>query len=104
MFCFCRYIVDAQLSEDAVTAIGAWVTSGGQAFITAGGGLLNEFNMTNAAMAKLLPVTQTGIWTGDWASRRNATIFYAKQDLPYAQKLDEVGNSQSHDSISNGSY
>ena len=84
------YIIDAQLSEASVAAIGAWVTAGGQAFVTAGGGMLNEYNMTNAAMAKLLPVTQTGIWTGSWASRHNATIFYAKQDLPYAEKLDEV--------------
>jgi hypothetical protein len=84
------YIVDAQLSEASVTAIAAWCTAGGQAFISSGGGMLNEYNMSNAAMAKLLPVQQSGIWTGTWASRRNATIFYAKQDLPYAETLDEV--------------
>ena len=84
------YIVDNQLTEAAVTAIAAWVTAGGNAFITAGGGMLNEYNMTNAAMAKLLPITQTGIWTGSVDSRKNATIYYAKQDLPYAPKLDEV--------------
>ena len=84
------YVVDAQISEAAVTAIGAWATAGGQVFMGAGAGMLNEYNLTNAAMATLLPVTQTGIWTGTADTGRNATIFYAKQDLPYAEKLDEV--------------
>lgn len=84
------YVVDAQISEAAATAIGAWATAGGQVFMTAGAGLLNEYNLTNAAMAALLPVTQSGTWTGTVDSGRNATIFYAKQDLAYAEKLDEV--------------
>ena len=41
-------------------------------------------------MAVLLPVKQTGLWTGAKVSRHNATIFFAKQDLPYAETLDEV--------------
>ena len=84
------YIIDSQISEAAVTAIGAWVNAGGHAFITAGGGMLNEFNLTNIAMQQLLPVTQSGIWTGTKQSRHNATIYFAKQDLPYAEVLDEV--------------
>jgi hypothetical protein len=84
------YVIDNQISEDAVTAIGAWATAGGQVFITSGGGMLNEYNLTNAAMAVLLPVKQTGLWTGAKVSRHNATIFFAKQDLPYAETLDEV--------------
>ena len=52
--------------------------------------MLNEYNMTNAAMAKLLPVEQSGVWYGTNDSRTNATIFFAKQDLPYAERLDEV--------------
>eukprot|EP01043_Picozoa_sp_COSAG02_P019910 COSAG02_NODE_971_length_15551_cov_4.415157_4_plen_204_part_00 len=83
-------MVDAQISEAAAAALGAWATAGGQVFMTAGAGLLNEYNLTNAAMAALLPITQSGIWTGTVDSGRNATIFYAKQDLPYAEKLDEV--------------
>eukprot|EP01051_Picozoa_sp_SAG22_P002603 SAG22_NODE_118_length_19263_cov_16.155813_15_plen_519_part_00 len=84
------YVIDNQISEDAVTAIGAWATAGGQVFITSGGGMLNEYNLTNAAMAALLPVKQTGLWTGAKVSRHNATVFFAKQDLPYAETLDEV--------------
>ena len=108
------FVVDAQISEAAVGAIGSWANAGGRAFITAGGGMLNEYNMTNEAMAALLPVKQEGIWTGAENSRRNgalppsslgscglltdklvvvpvaATIFFAKQDLPYAEKLDEA--------------
>ena len=52
--------------------------------------MLNEYNLTNAAMQALLPVAQAGIWTGSKSSRHNATIFFAKQDLPYAENLDEV--------------
>eukprot|EP01051_Picozoa_sp_SAG22_P014423 SAG22_NODE_1750_length_3660_cov_2.073013_2_plen_154_part_00 len=75
------FVVDAQVSEAAVAGIGAWAKAGGQAFITSGGGMLNEFNHSNFAMAALLPVTQSGIWTGSKRSRFNATIFYAKQDV-----------------------
>ena len=84
------FVVDAQISEAAVAGIGAWAKAGGQAFVTSGGGLLNEFNHSNSAMAALIPVTQSGVWTGSKHSRFNATIFYAKQDLAFVEKLDEV--------------
>ena len=68
------FVVDAQISEAAVGAIGSWANAGGRAFITAGGGMLNEYNMTNEAMAALLPVKQEGIWTGTENSRRNGAL------------------------------
>jgi hypothetical protein len=50
----------------------------------------------------LEPGTRSTIWAnpvrflfGSTQSRRNATIFYAKQDLAYADKLDEVRCSRS---------
>ena len=58
--------------------------------------MLNEYNMTNAAMAKLLPVEQSGIWTGMNDSRTNATISWTKQDLPYAERLDEISILDQH--------
>ena len=68
------FVVDAQISEAAVGAIGSWANAGGRAFITAGGGMLNEYNMTNEAMAALVPVKQEGIWTGTENSRRNGAL------------------------------
>ena len=52
------FIVDPQVSEEAVTAIGGWVNTGGHAYVTAGGAQLNEANQTNAAMQKLTGITQ----------------------------------------------
>ena len=52
------FIVDPQVSEEAVTAIGAWVNTGGHVYVTAGGAQLNEANQTNVAMNKLTGITQ----------------------------------------------
>lgn len=84
------YVVDQQVSEAAVTAIAAWVNAGGSAVFTAGAGLRNEFNATNAAAAALLGVQESGLWTGTRFSRHNASIHYAKQDLAFAEELDVV--------------
>ena len=66
------FIVDPQVSEEAVSAVAAWATSGGHVFVTAGGAQLSEANQTNVAMQKLQAgITQTGIWTGTRYSRHN---------------------------------
>ena len=52
------FVVDPQVSEEAVTAIGAWANTGGHVFVTAGAAQLNEANQTNAAMQKLTGITQ----------------------------------------------
>ena len=87
------YIVDNQVAEAAMSAVTAWVEAGGKVVVTAGGAQLNEYNMTNAATEALLPVVQQGIWTGSRYSRHNATIFLVKQELPFAETLDEVSAS-----------
>jgi hypothetical protein len=84
------FVVDPQVSEAAMGAISQWTSGGGRVAITAGGAQLNEYNMTNAATQKLLPVVQHGIWTGSRYSRHNATIFFVKQELPFAETLDQV--------------
>jgi hypothetical protein len=84
------FVVDPQVSEAAMSAISQWTSGGGRVAITAGGAQLNEYNMTNAATQKLLPVVQHGIWTGSRYSRHNATIFFVKQELPFAETLDQV--------------
>jgi hypothetical protein len=84
------YVIDPQVAESAVTAINAWVRTGGRAFLTAGAAQLNEANQTNAAAQKLIPVVQSGVWTGTRYSRHNASIFFIKEELPFAETLDEV--------------
>jgi|EP01047_Picozoa_sp_COSAG01_P036204 hypothetical protein len=82
------FIVDEQVSETAVTSIGQWVSIGGHVFVTAGGAQLNEANQTNAAMQKLSGITQHGIWTGTRYSRHNSSIYFVKEELPFAETLD----------------
>ena len=84
------FVVDPHVSEAAMSAVSKWVTAGGRVVITAGGAQLNEYNMTNRATQKLIPVVQHGIWTGNRYSRHNATIFLEKQELPFAEELDQV--------------
>ena len=43
-------------SDAAAAAIAEWVKAGGTLFVTSGGGLLNEANMTNVAMETLLGI------------------------------------------------
>ena len=69
-------MVDAQISEAAITAIGAWATAGGQVFLTAGAGQLNEYNLTNAAMAALLPITQARTIAQDLEDLISGTFIY----------------------------
>ena len=71
-------------------AVAAWVSIGGRLVVTAGGAQLNEYNKTNTATEELLLVKQHGIWTGMRQSRHNATIFLEKQELPFAETLDEA--------------
>ena len=85
------FVVDPQVSETAVAAIGAWVSTGGRVYMTAGGAQLNEANQTNAAVAAISGGVKTeGIWTGTRYSRHNASIYLIKQELPFAEMLDEV--------------
>jgi hypothetical protein len=79
------FVVDQQVSEVAVTAIGLWATSGGHVFVTSGGAQLNEENQTNVAMQKLTGVQQSGVWTGTRYSRHNASIFFVKEELPFGE-------------------
>ena len=92
-----------QVSEAAVSAVAAWVASGGQLELTAGAAQLNEYNGTNAATQRLVAVKQHGLWTGTRYSRHNATIFFIKQELPFAEQLDEVTPAAASPSSSSSS-
>lgn len=58
------YVTMPHMTASCATAIAAWVHTGGQVFATAGAGLLDESNQTNAAFAGLLGVEQTGVFVG----------------------------------------
>ena len=53
-----------------MSAVAAWVASGGQLELTAGAAQLNEYNSTNAATQRLIPVKQHGLWTGTRKTKR----------------------------------
>ena len=53
-----------QVSQAAMTAISGWVATGGRAVFTAGAAQLDEANQTNTVTRTLVPVLQTGLWTG----------------------------------------
>eukprot|EP01051_Picozoa_sp_SAG22_P006856 SAG22_NODE_464_length_10191_cov_14.495541_3_plen_338_part_00 len=84
------YVVPPQVTGAAAEGIAAWVRSaGGRVFSVAGGGLLDERNQSNTVMHGLLGLTTSGLFTGD-RDFQNATVWFIKQDLPYAQVLDHV--------------
>jgi len=73
------------------------VAGGGRLFVSAGGGLLDEKNATNAPMAALLGVTPLGTYVGRGtdpdsigASASPRPVQFIKQDLPFAPLLDTV--------------
>eukprot|EP01050_Picozoa_sp_SAG11_P020531 SAG11_NODE_3475_length_2425_cov_1.455718_2_plen_373_part_00 len=85
------YIVDPQVSEAAMAAAGKWTTTGGQLVLTVGGGCLNETNGSSVAVTRLLPGFKPGgLWTGTRYTRTNSTIYFVKEQLPWAEHLDTV--------------
>jgi hypothetical protein len=88
------YIVEPQVSESAMGAIATWVNAGGSLVLTAAAATLNETNSSNVASTELLApagvVRSSATWTGTRFSRENATIYYVKEQLPWAEKLDSV--------------
>ena len=88
------YVTQPHLTDSAAAGIATWVAAGGQVFATAGAGLLNEANATNAAMAKLLGVTQTAVFAGT-QDEFNNTVRLIKQDINFVEALDNVSISTS---------
>ena len=83
------YIVDAQVTETCMSGVAKWVHSGGKLIMTAGGGMLNESNLTNTNTMSLLPGLRfQGLYTGVRYDRWNSTIFWVKENLPWAERLD----------------
>ena len=77
------YITEAHVTDAAGAAIARWVKHGGTVFATAGAGLRNEFNASNAAMSTLLGVAETATHSSD-------ELHWLKDDLPFAEPLEHV--------------
>ena len=91
----CLYVTMPHMTTEFGEAVARWVATGGAVSATAGAGMLNQSNQTNLPFSNLVGVNQSGIHTG-WHSKTimgdqdNRTIFYAKQDLRFAELLDTV--------------
>ena len=59
------YLTEPHVSSKAAAGIAKWVGGGGRVFASAGAGLLDETNQTNAAMASLYGVSQSAIYVGN---------------------------------------
>eukprot|EP01048_Picozoa_sp_COSAG05_P008162 COSAG05_NODE_608_length_8372_cov_2.996615_3_plen_444_part_00 len=96
------YIVDPQVAEKPSERIAEWVThGGGHLVVTCAGASLNESNSSNLAMGALLTglERQTETYTGNRFSRFNSTIFFVKENLPWAERLDVVVQQPSPTSV-----
>ena len=94
------FVVAAQVSEVATTAITAWANSGGIVIATAGAFSLNEYNLTStSAQALLHPVNQTALFVGHDNTCsggvqdhrcRGTRVQLSKQDLAFVSQIDRV--------------
>ncbi len=78
------YLTDAHVSRAASKAIREWVKTGGRLFVTAGGGMYDEFNETNKVFQELLGIQQLKI-----VEDANPVRF-EKQDLPFVEPVETV--------------
>jgi hypothetical protein len=78
------YLADRHVSRAASKAIADWVAAGGSLFCTAGAGLWDEFNQSNATLRELLGVEPAALETPE------PTVHLEKQDLPFVDPIDTV--------------
>ncbi len=79
------YLSDRNVSRAAAGSIAAWVKEGGRLFVTAGGAMRDEFNEPNTIMQQLLGVQEASLEIAP-----DPTIYYEKQDLPFASPVEHV--------------
>ena len=88
------FIVEPQVAEAPMQAISSWVEGGGNLVLTAAAATLNETNSSSVASAGLLAPAgvkrNAATWTGTRFSRKNSTIYFVKEQLPWAEQLDTV--------------
>lgn len=79
------YLADNHVTQAASKKISEWVKNGGKLFVTAGGGMFDEYNQPNKDFRGLLGVEQTALEVPE-ASQ----VGFIKQDLPFAKEITEV--------------
>jgi hypothetical protein len=83
------YVTQPHISDSASAGVASWVDAGGTVFATAGAGLLNQANVSNSVMAKLLSIEQASVYAGP-QDEFNATVRLVKQDINFVTTLDNV--------------
>lgn len=78
------YVVGSHTLEAVAKKLEQWVSDGGVLFCSVGGGLQNERNERNEAMAKLLGIEPSNLDGG------LPFVAHIKQDLPRIEPLDTV--------------
>jgi hypothetical protein len=79
------YLTDPHVSDAASRAIAGWVQRGGRLFVTAGGGMFNEFDEPNRVLRELLGVEPSGI-----DAPSTSRVVVDKRDLPFAEVFETV--------------
>ena len=79
------FLADTHVSAKASAALAAWVGAGGVLVATAGAGMFDEFNATNAVLRKLLGVAPAAL-----VEPASSAVQYIKQDLAFASELGRV--------------
>jgi hypothetical protein len=79
------YLADQNVSERGAKAIAEWVQQGGRLVATAGAGMFDELNRPNKILRGLLGVDQVEL-----VKSTGEPIVFSKQDLPFAEELDEA--------------
>lgn len=88
------YLADTHVSQKASTALAAWVAAGGTLIATAGAGMFDELNKTNAVMSKVLGVTNIGTYAP-------SEVQFIKQDLVNATTLGTASWASADESGAN---
>ena len=79
------FLADTHVSAKASAALAAWVSKGGVLVATAGAGMFDELNATNAVLQKLLGVEPVAL-----VEPASSAVQYIKQDLTFASALGRV--------------
>ena len=81
-------LADTHVTNKAAAGLAAWVAAGGTLFATAGAGMFDELNKTNAVMSKLLGIT--GQATYEPTPAHGSGVQFLKQDLHNSTMLGTV--------------
>jgi hypothetical protein len=88
------YLTDNHVTQAASKKIAEWVKNGGKLWVTAGGGLLDEYHQPNKDLRDLLGVDPVAL-----DAPADSVVGFIKQDLPFAKAITEVTWSAGADAV-----